>query len=251
MAVAVRIERETPVDAIADLTATFDWLRKVEATTAREELARAQGEGSLTDPVTYVDGRKTDDVDSVKPFGTITYVSQMGPVAAAIAMADGYARQAAPYRTGFYLEHMVWLVNGRPVSGPPSADQVGIRGNAQLVDLVPYASWLETQVPSGIVFGAFTQLRRAFGKALAIRYSYIDPNKLGGQPQRPGNPNPAGRTYMVPVLTIGNPDSTVRAGSTSRPVKGRIKPSDKRRGRGHNLARGRARSSTNKFRSGK
>ena len=222
-----RITTTAQVDiaGLDDLTGALQWFRDLLPKTAHEELAKAQAGGSLLDPVTLVDGRKNDDEESVKPFGSIIYVEPAGPLREAIAAAESFVRTAAPMETGFYQSALVWFANGRATGSPPNADKVGRRGNVELVDLAPYASVVEIDVPRGVIFGAYAMLTRRFGAQLSIGFRYADPGQYGGLIERPGNP--ARVPYKVPVLTIGNPSSTVKPGiAGSRP--------------GHNLRRGRS-----------
>lgn len=195
------------VDSAEDLQASLLWFHRLLPATAKEELAKAQRSGSLLKPVTYVDGRKGRDEDAVKPFGIITYADSIGPLREAIAAAWAIVQSAAPHRTGHYESALQWFANGRRVGGPPDAARVGVRGNVQLVDFAPYASTLEISVPRGIIWQAYTSLARTYGKALSISYGYGQPDKMGGLMEPPGRP--ALRPYAVPILTIGNPASTV------------------------------------------
>jgi hypothetical protein len=203
------------IDGIDDLTDSLRWFASLLPQTAEEELAKEQARGNLLKPIVIVDGRKGKDEDTVKPFGNITYVEGVGPMREAIAAADAFVRSAAPRRSGFYAESLTWFANGRRTGSPPAADKVGLAGNVQLIDLAPYASMVEIDVPRGVIFGAYTMLVRQFGRQLSIAYSYVNPDKYGGLREPPGK---AARVpYAVPVLTIGNPSSSVKPGIGSRP----------------------------------
>ena len=203
------------ISDIADLTAGLQWFADLLPITAQEELAKEQASGDLLDPITLVDGRKNDDVSAVKPFGNITYVEGLGPLREAIAAADAFVRTAAPQLTGWYAGALQWFANGKPVHGPPDVAKLGAGGNVQLVDLAPYASWLEIETPRGIIFGAYNWLARQYGRQLSIGYGYAQPDKFGGLRSKPNNP--ARVPYAVPVLTIGNPASKVKPGVRTRP----------------------------------
>jgi hypothetical protein len=110
----------------------------------------------------------------------------------------------------------------------PTADRVGLRGNAMLMDFAPYAAWLETEVPNGVIFAAYMAVKRAFGSQLSIRYSYVNPDTFGGQAWKPGQ-KPGSHPYMIPVLTIGNPGSTVIPGSHGRGYRARRRAGGSRR----------------------
>jgi hypothetical protein len=198
---------------IDDLTASLAWFTELLPQTAHEELAAEQARGNLQDPTVFVDGKKSTEaaVDMVKPFGEIQYVSGVGPMDAAIAAADAFVRSKAPRRTGHYAASLVWFANGQRRGAAPAARSVGIKGNVELVDLAPYASMAEIQVPSGVIYGAYTMLQRAFGGQLSIGFRYTQAAIFGGFEIGPGKPAPA-RPYNVPVLTIGNPVSSVKPG---------------------------------------
>lgn len=207
--------RQIPISDIADITDSLAWFADLLPITAKEELAKEQASGDLLDPITLVDGRKNEDVEAVKPFGNITYVEGVGPLREAIAAAEAFVRTAAPLKSGWYRDSLQWFANGKPVHGTPDAAKVGVNGNVQLVDLAPYASWLEIETPRGIIFGAYNWLARQYGRQLSIGYGYAPPAQFGGLRARPSNP--ARAPYAVPVLTIGNPSSKVHAGVKTRP----------------------------------
>lgn len=200
------------VDSAEDLQASLLWFHSLLPKTAHEELAKAQRQGSLRVPTTFVDGKKGRDEESVKPFGNITYADSIGPLREAIAMAWAIVQGGAPRATGHYQRSLQWVANGQLTMGPPDAQRVGVRGNVQLVDLAPYASTLEIQVPRGIIYAAYTQLARRFGRTLSISYGYGSAAAFGGLNAPAGRP-PL-RPYAVPILTIGNPASTVNAKAT-------------------------------------
>lgn len=199
-----------------DLREFFAYLEAYLPALAREALAEEQARGNLAKPTIYVDGRKGAPLDSVKTFGNITFVAGEGNVAAAVSMVDAFARAAAPRDSGHYGRSLRWFVNGRPAAGAPSVKQIGLRGNAELVDLAPYAAMVEIMVPRGVIFGAFTQAARAFGRTVAIGFRYADAADFGGHMEKPGTKG--GRYFKVPVVSIGNPVSTVFPGvMRSRP----------------------------------
>lgn len=210
--VAVRV----PVGELDDMRRTLAWFHDLLPETAREELAAEHARGNLHNETALVDGRKNVPLDSVKPFGKIVFAGGLGPIAAALMAAETYARAAAPRRTGHYASALQWFVNGSPVGGMPSAEQIGVRGNAELVDLAPYAGMVEIQVPRGVIFGAYTQLARQFGATLSIGFRFAKAAEFGGHNRKPGE---TARTFLnVPVLSIGHPVSTVRPGvARSRP----------------------------------
>lgn len=204
-----------PVGTPEDLQESLLWFHALLPKTAREELARAQRGGSLPEPVHFVDGKKGRDIDAVKPFGNITYADSIGPLREAIAMAHEFVTRGAPRASGHYAESLEWLANGQMVMGLPDAERVGARGNVQLVDLAPYASRLEIEMPRALIYGAFLLISRRFGRQLSVSYGYANPERFGGLRARPGNPPRV--PYAVPVLTMGNPASTVRPGARARP----------------------------------
>lgn len=208
---AVRV----PVGTPDELVQSLHWFHQYHIETARDELAKAQRAGALLDPVDIVDGKKGAPIEAVKFFGNITYADSIGPLREAIAAAEAFVLTAAPRETGWYRDALQWFANGNPTSGPPDAERVGARGNVQLVDLAPYASTVEIRVPRGVIFGAYTVLSRMFGKSLNIGFHYDQAGTFGGLRERPGNP--AKRPYAIPVLTIGNPASTVKSGAKARP----------------------------------
>jgi len=221
----ITTSEEIGIDSLDDMRSTLEWFHDLLPQVAREELASAQHHGWLTKPITLVDKRKSDNIDGVKLFGSIAYVEGIGPLAEAIAAADSFVRSAAPHDTGFYESAFAWFQNGKRVAGIPDAKKTGTRGNVELVDRAPYASLVEIDVPRGVIFGAYAMLTRRFGNQLSIGFSYHLPTLYGSLVERPGNP--ARVPYMIPVLVIGNPASTVKPGiAGSRP--------------GHNLRRGRS-----------
>lgn len=197
------------VSGVDDLKASLEWFNDLLPKTAREELAKEQRKGSLLEPVTLVDGRKDDNEEHVKPFGQIVYVESLGPLREAIAMVWAFVQSEAPRLTGFYRDQLQWVANGQLTGGPPNVDRVGVRGNVQLLDLAPYASTLEIQVPRGIIYQAYLQVSRRYGKQLSIAYGYAKPGDFGGL-RAPEGREPL-RPYAVPILTLGNPASTVEA----------------------------------------
>jgi hypothetical protein len=205
------LERTIPINDIADLTDAVTWFHALLPDTAEAELASEQSQGNLLDPVTTVDGRKSDDLDAVKLFGNITYNEAVGPIDEAIAAAWAYVKSRSPRRTGHYALSLQWFANGQHVAEPPSAARIGLRGNAELMDLAPYASMVEIMVPNSVIYGAYTLLRRRFGKSLSIGFRYSHADKFGGFMVAPGLPQPK-RPYAIPVLSIGNPVSTVKPG---------------------------------------
>lgn len=196
-----------PIGTVDELRHSLNWFHDLFIATAEEELAQAQAAGSLTDPVIVVDGKRNGDPANVKPFGTIAFVETQGPMAEAIAATAAFVSGMAPVDTGFYVSGFLWLQNGNPVRGLPNADEVGVRGNVQLINRTPYAGWMEIEIPHGVIFGAYTFLSRLFGNRLNISYSYVHGDQFGGLISRPENP-PL-RPYAMPVLTIGGPASTV------------------------------------------
>jgi hypothetical protein len=244
-AASASIVKTIPISEIDDIKDALLWFKDLLPQTAKEELAIEQARGNLADPVTtFVDGKKSDDVAGVKIFGNIRYVSSVGPIEQAITQLAAFVAQKAPRRTGWYEESLKWVVNGERVAGRPSAEQVGAKGNVMLLDLAPYASWLEVYYPTGILFAAYTSLHRTFGKRLAIRYGYAKPDTFGGQAWKPGQKRGA-HPYMVPYVLIGSPGSTVKDGTKSKRSLNskREKRPDRRAGRGHRVGRGIGRSS--------
>lgn len=199
------------VSTVPELVESLQWFAELLPATAKAELHDAQAAGSLLDPVTVVDGKRNVPVDAVKPFGKIVYVDSLGPLRQAIAAASAFLGSWAPRDTGFYQGALRWFANGRPVGGLPNAERVGLAGNVQLVDLAPYASTLEIDVPRGVIYAAYTFLNRTYAGRLNINFSYRQASLFGGFIERPDNP--AVRPYAVPVLTMGNPGSTVRDGA--------------------------------------
>lgn len=216
MALETSVTARISVDQIDDIKRTLKWFHDLLPRTAREELAAEHARGNLENETTLVDGRKGARVDDVKPFGKIQYVGGLGPIDAAVIAADAIANAAAPRRSGHYARALVWFANGRATGGPPTAREIGAGGNAELVDLAPYASMVEIQVPRGVVFAAYTQLARLFGGTLSIGFRYVKAAKFGGHIRAAGDP---GRTFLnVPVLSIGHPAGNVRPGvARSRP----------------------------------
>lgn len=206
------------VGSVDDLTDALEWFRDLLPATAKVELEKAQRQGSLLKPTVFVDGKKGRDEDSVKPFGIITYADSIGPLREAIALAQSIVDSAAPRLTGWYRESLQWFANGQQLMGMPDVERVGPRGNVQLVDFAPYASTLEISVPRGIIWAAYTAVARTYGKAVLVSYGYGQPDKLGGLREPPGRP--ALRPYAVPILTLGNPASTVKPGAR-RPGAGK------------------------------
>jgi hypothetical protein len=212
-----RIERTIQIDDMADLSDAVAWFHDLHIETAQEELATAQAGGSLLDPTTFVDGKKNGDVDEVNLFGNITYVGGMGPVDEAIQAAWAFVEAAAPVRTGHYRQSLAWFANGQMTGAPPQGKRLGLRGNAELVDLAPYAAMAEIMVPKGVIYGAYVAVSRRFGKTVSVSYRYTRAERYGGFMLAPGMPAPK-RPYNVPVLTIGNPSSSVKPGvARSRP----------------------------------
>lgn len=211
------------VATMPELLETIRWFNDLLPATAKAELQDAQAGGSLLDPVSFVDGKRNPNVDSVKPFGVISYVDALGPMRQAIAAADTFVRTYAPRETGFYEGALRWFRSARggprAVSGLPNADNLLPTSNVQLVDLAPYASTLEIEVPRGVIYGAYALLNRMFGGQLSISFTYGAPAEFGGLIEKPGNP--AARPYAVPVLTIGGPASSVRDGARPRPANAR------------------------------
>lgn len=228
------------VGSLNDLSAAFEWFRALLPKTAAEELAKEQAQGQLQDPITFVDGKKSDNIAGVKIFGNITYVSSLGPIGAAILALATMVDARTPRKTGHYDNSYRWFLNGQQHNGPPKAEDVGATGNVMLLNMTPYASWLEVHYPTGILFGAYTALKRFYGKSVSIAYGYANPDSFGGQAWRPQYP-PGPHPYMVPYILLGNPGSTVKPGSTSRGTsnsKRKTNKPDRRAGRGHRRARG-------------
>lgn len=228
------------IGSIDDLKASLEWIDGLLETTARRELELEQARGNLLDPTIFVDGKKSTAIAGAKLFGSVVMVDSVGPIAAAIRAAEALVEQAAPYQTGHYRSALVWLVNGRPVAGTPSAEAVGPHGNAMLIDLAPYASWLEVELPSGVLWGAFTRLKRQFGKRVAVGYHYARPAWFGGHRWQEGAKR--GHDYMVPFIVIGSPGSTVTTAADkpgpSGKRRGRPRSSSRKVGRGHRESRG-------------
>lgn len=209
--------QKIPIGSIDDLAASLQWFADLLPATAEQELAKEQARGNLLEPVTLVDGRKGADEQTVKPFGTIAYTEGAGPLREAIHAAAAFVKAAAPHESGFYESALRWFRNGHRVEGGvPDADRVGLKGNVELVDLAPYASVVEVDVPRGVIFGAYAWLTRRYGHQLTIQFRYAKPGQYGGLIARPGNP--ARVPYYVPVLTIANPASGLPGGvQGSRP----------------------------------
>lgn len=244
MAAATSLLARRDVSGLDDLSESLAWFDALLERTAAAELADEQARGNLLDPTILIDGKKSSAIAGARIFGTVAFVDSVGPIGEAIRAADAQAEQAAPHRTGHYRASLRWFVNGSPVGGVPTAEQVGRTGNAILADLAPYASWLEVHLPNGVLFGAYTRIKRAFGRRVAIRYTYANPEHGIGPQAWPPGARRGSHPYMVPILVIGNPASTVKPGSTSRgpsgkPTnRGRPKTSSRKAGRGHRESRG-------------
>lgn len=192
------------------------WVSRTHAELAREKAAQLYGKEGATKAVVYTDGAKGRPPEQVKPFGLIVYAPPIGPMAEAIEMALQIIRARAPTnaKTGFYTFDFQWYVNGDPIAGIPDAKRLGPKSNVQIANLAPYATMQEIQIPSGVLFAAYTALNRAFGQRLVLSYGYRLARGAFTQ-DKPPNEGPR-RPTNVPTLMIASPGGKVRR-SVKRP----------------------------------
>jgi hypothetical protein len=184
------------------------WVSATHASLAREKAAQLYGK-QADKAIIYTDGAKGRAPEQVKPFGQIVYAPPTGPIAEAIAMALEIIRSRGPSNreTGFYASDFQWYVNGKPVAGVPDGKTIGPSGNVQVANLAPYATMQEIQVPRGVLYAAFTVLKRAFGQRLVLGYGYRLARGAFVQDQPKGKEAPTN----VPTLMIASPGGKVRS----------------------------------------
>jgi hypothetical protein len=202
-----------PIVIDTTLTKGLAWLRAQHARITLDKGAEFYGQGHLKDAVITTDGVVGRPAEEVKNFGKIVITPGTGPVAEAAAMAGALVVSQAPRATGFYAGQFQTWVNGKKVSRvDPKA--IGRNGNVQIADLAPYAAIPEIEVPNGVLFAAYSAIRRQYGAQLAVHFGYRRPQ---GQ-FTPATDSPYSRATAIniPVLEIGNPGGSVKTGA-SRP----------------------------------
>lgn len=145
------------------------------ADVGRQALAEAQAAnravfGRDTPHETFVDGRKSEDIDSVKPSGRIIFeFTLLGEV------LDWIGEQlvvASPVLTGEYSRSHILLADGVeivPGSVPEAREYV-------FLNVQPYARKIERglspQAPDGVYQAVAAVANRRFGNLARIRFSY-------------------------------------------------------------------------------
>jgi hypothetical protein len=217
---------DSPITIDTTLTKGLAWLRQQHAMIAADKAAEFYGSGRLDKPVIITDGVRNRPGDQVKNFGTIIYVPGVGPIAEAATLAQKILLQEAPRRTGFYAAHFQWYQNGRKVE-TLDIPRIGARGNVEVADLASYAAMPEIEVPGGVLYAAYAAIKRQFGSRVIVRFGYRAP-RGDFTPEIPERLK-GGRPLNIPVLSIGNPGSTVKAGATAPGVNIRKRARRQRR----------------------
>lgn len=189
----------------------MDYVSYVTATTAQEELSKAQHEGAMKNPVTFVDNKKGRSEYEVKPFGTITYVSPLGPLKQAVEDVERYIMTRTgifQHPTGYYASGFRWFINGKPAGeNSPDVSQVGQHGNIQIVNLAGYASALEANfMPDGILFGCYVALKSKYGNTLKIAQGYAPESAFDQQ----WPADHAAQPMTIPYIMLGHPNASFK-----------------------------------------
>jgi len=147
---------------------------------AREELARGQEQnraalGRVPPHESFVDGRKTDHLESVRPDGVIVFEFEL--VEDVLNYIGEMLIKHSPVLTGRFRESFVMFADEKLINfGEP------IPANVQeitFVNLQPYARKIEfgqsAQAPDGVMAVVATMAQRRFGNIARVRFGYRTP----------------------------------------------------------------------------
>lgn len=158
------------------------------ATFARQALAEADATNTATagHPVphtTLVDGRQTEDLDTVKPDGTIIFDFGLDLQNDVIQWIYDQLRLHAPVRSGRFRSSITVYADGQEVQpgtkAPDAQDWI-------FLALVPYARKIEggrkppqsKQAPNGVFEVVAAMAAARFGNIAKVRFTYQNP--IGG-----------------------------------------------------------------------
>lgn len=142
---------------------------------AREELAEAKAEGKAVlgrepDHDAFVDGRRSDDLDTVRPNGRIVFEFELANEA--LAWIGEQLVWNSPVLTGQYARSHILLVDGvevDPGAVPDGKEYI-------FMNAVPYARKIERgyspQAPDGVYEAIAGVAQRRFGNIVKIFFTF-------------------------------------------------------------------------------
>lgn len=172
--------RFDPIDRDVELFLTQDMdpraASKALAAFAREQFTLADQQntralGRKAPHDTFVDGRASENLEAVKPDGTIVFEWQL--VNDALAWIHQQLVQHSPVKTGRYSRSHVLLADGDEVD--PTAPPLNAREFVYINDQ-PYSRKIErglsNQAPDGVYQVVATLASRRFGNVARVRFGY-------------------------------------------------------------------------------
>ncbi len=134
---------------VKDLQTLVAYMKESLVTIAREVLKEEQGRGFDKNPVTVVDGKRTDDLNSVKPFGYIEFDAKVTSEEFLIPIYQSIIDKSKVV-TGLYVESNFVYVKGTLVAKNMqqlkawiASTKVGLVNSVRFVNTMPYAGKLE------------------------------------------------------------------------------------------------------------
>jgi hypothetical protein len=177
MGLAVKVEPiERDVELLIDETLSPEAQSAFLANVARQSRDEAiaintQALGHAPDYDTWVDGRETDDLDSVKPLGRIIFLFEL--VQELFAWIGAELVQHSPVVSGRYARGHLFFADGDlvdPGGAVPEAHEYAF------VNEVPYARKIErgesAMAPDGVYQAVAAIAQARFGNLARIRFSY-------------------------------------------------------------------------------
>lgn len=177
MATRTRVDSiERDITAIINRDLSPEAQSRALAGFAREQLAAAQAQneqalGVVPPHATYVDGRQTEALETVRPDGRIVFEFEL--INDALAWIGKALVEGSPVKTGKFASSFLVLADGAIV--PPGAP-LPLAHEYTFVNSQPYARKIErgfsAQAPDGVFDVVAYLADRRFGNIVDIRFGY-------------------------------------------------------------------------------
>ena len=134
---------------VKDLQTLVTYMKEALVTTARTVLKEEQGKGFDKNPLTIIDGKRSEDLNSVKPFGYIEFDAKVASEEFLIPIYQSILDKSKVV-TGLYLESNFVYAGGiliaknmQQFKAWVASSKVGLVNSVRFVNTMPYAGKME------------------------------------------------------------------------------------------------------------
>lgn len=161
-------------DGLTGPAASQAFARFASAQIAEVDQLNTSSAGRRVPYETFVDGRASDNLKSVKPNGIIVAEWQLG--SDVVAWIYAALREQAPNLSGEYRKSITIFADNSAVSGPgetAAAEEVAIMATvpyARKLEGIAGAKYMSKQAPEGVFKAVYAIARQRFGNIAKIEY---------------------------------------------------------------------------------